>query len=287
MALPGTAAGGSCRLSFSTLGCPSWTLARVIRTASDLGYDGIEIRFIEGDDSLWDRPELTGAGLRETRDRIAGAGLAVPCVDTRSFFHHPDAAQRHQAVEEALRVAEVARALGSPGIRVFGDRVQPGADPGSTRAWVVGALAALRDGLRGSGVEVWLETHGDFATAAASRSLLEEAGGTGLGAVWDPANAFSEFGEEPETGARVLGSLVRHAHLKDVRRPPDGSIPWTPVLPGRGEFPAAKALDCVASFGGGSWASFEWEKRWHPEIEDPDVALPHFLSWARGVMKRS
>jgi glucosamine-6-phosphate deaminase len=26
--------------------------------------------------------------------------------------------------------------------------------------------------------------------------------------------------------------------------------------------------------------SFEWEKRWHPEIEEPEIALPHFLRWA-------
>jgi hypothetical protein len=25
--------------------------------------------------------------------------------------------------------------------------------------------------------------------------------------------------------------------------------------------------------------SFEWEKKWHPEIEDAEVALPHFMKW--------
>jgi hypothetical protein len=22
--------------------------------------------------------------------------------------------------------------------------------------------------------------------------------------------------------------------------------------------------------------SFEWEKKWHPEIQEPDIAFPHF-----------
>jgi glucosamine-6-phosphate deaminase len=273
------------RLAFSTLGCPSWPLSRVVDAASRLGYDGVELRFLEGDDALWARPELLGSGLRETQARLADAGLAVPCVDTRSFFHQPDAAARRVAVEEAQRTAELAGHLGARGIRVFGDRVQPGADLASTRGWIVACLGELRDRLRGSGVEVWLETHGDFATAAATRSLLEEAGSDGLGAVWDPANAFSEFGEELKAGAAALGPFLRHVHVKDERRPPDGKIPWPPVLPGRGDFPAARVLDMLSAAGGEHWVSFEWEKRWHPEIEEPEVALPYFLSWAADELR--
>ena len=273
------------RLSFSTLGCPAWPLARVLDAASRLGYDGVELRFVEGDDALWARPELTGSGLRETLARLRDAGLAVSCVDTRSFFHSPDPAARRTAVEEAERSAEVAAGVGAAGIRVFGDRVQAGADLASTRAWIVESLAALRDRLRGSGVEVWLETHGDFAEAAASRSLVEQAGTHGLGAVWDPANAFSEFGEEPEAGAAALGPFLRHVHLKDERRPAGGKIPWPPVLLGHGDFPAARALAWLRGAGYDRWVSFEWEKRWHPEIEEPEVALPQFVAWAADEMR--
>jgi glucosamine-6-phosphate deaminase len=273
------------KLAFSTLGCPSWSIARILDGASRLGYDGVELRFVEGDDALWTRPELTGAGLRETLARLADAGLAIPCVDTRSFFHSPAAAARRVAVEEAERTAGLAARLGARGIRVFGDRVQPGADLASTRTWIVEALGELRGRIRGSGVEVWLETHGDFATADATRALLEEAGSEGLGAVWDPANSFSEFGEEPEKGAAALGPFLRHVHLKDARRPPDGKVPWPPVLPGCGEFPATRALAWLQAAGGDAWVSFEWEKRWHPEIEEPEVALPHFLRWAADELR--
>jgi glucosamine-6-phosphate deaminase len=273
------------KLAFSTLGCPSWPLARILDSAGRLGYDGVELRFVEGDDALWARPELTGTGLRQTLARLADAGLAVPCVDTRSFFHSPDPAARRTAIDEAERTAGLAARLGAAGIRVFGDRAQPGADLASTRRWIAESLADLRDRLRGTGVEVWLETHGDFATAAATRALLEEAGSEGLGAVWDPANAFSEFGEEPEAGAAALGPYLRHVHLKDVRRPPDGKIPWPPVLPGRGDFPAARVLDWLTASGAPRWVSFEWEKRWHPDIEAPEIALPHFLRWAADELR--
>ena len=273
------------RLCFSTLGCPAWSLARAVDAAGRMGYDGVELRFLENDDALWERPELVGSGLVDTRERLAGAGLAVPCVDTRSFFHSPDASVRRTAIEEAVRTGAIAAELGASGIRVFGDRVQPGADLASTHEWIVEALGTLRDRLRGSGVEVWLETHGDFATAAASRALVEEAGSDGIGVVWDAANAFSEFGEQPEDGFATLGAFVRHVHLKDARRPADGRIPWTPVLTGTGDFPMGPTLALLRRASYERWASFEWEKRWHPEIEEPEVALPHFLKWASDELR--
>jgi sugar phosphate isomerase/epimerase len=266
------------KLSFSTLGCPSWSLARVIDKAGRYGYDGIELRFLEDDDALWTRPELQGGGLPETRARLADAGLVVSCVDSRSFFHHPEAAKRAAALDEATRVLDLAAALSAPGIRVFGDRVQAGADRRSTEGWIAEALATLAERGRQARVECWLETHGDFATGAAARALLDRAASPGLAAVWDPANAYSEFGEKPADGASALGDAVRHVHLKDVVPPGAGAprIPWTPVLMGRGEFPAEAVLDVLAERGYDGFVSFEWEKRWHPEIEEPEVAFPHY-----------
>ena len=38
-------------------------------------------------------------------------------------------------------MAELASSLGSPGIRVFGDKIQPGADRASTRSRIATAFA--------------------------------------------------------------------------------------------------------------------------------------------------
>ena len=32
--------------------------------------------------------------------------------------------------------------------------------------------------------------------------------------------------------------------------------------------------------------SFEWEKRWHPEIPEPEVAFPHYARVVRGISVR-
>ena len=40
-------------------------------------------------------------------------------------------------------------------------------------------------------------------------------------------------------------------------------------------------LEALAGIGYKGYYSFEWEKRWHPEIEDPEVAFPHFAETMR------
>jgi glucosamine-6-phosphate deaminase len=274
------------RLSFSTLGCPSWTLARVLDVAGREGYDGVELRFLENDDALWTRAELSGTGLAETRRRLVDAGLVVSCVDTRSFFHDPDPSARARARDEATRCLELAARLGAPGIRIFGDRVQPGADAATTRGWIAEAMQALAEAGERAGAQVWIESHGDFARAADTLSILERVPSPAAGVVWDPANAF-EAGEAPAAGPRALGGRIRHVHLKDLKRTTGtADARWTPALVGEGEFPAAEVLDLLHRSGYEGFVSFEWEKRWHPSIEEPEVALPHFARWASGTLRR-
>jgi glucosamine-6-phosphate deaminase len=257
------------RLSFSTLGCPAWSLGAIVDAAGRYGYDGVELRFIEDDDALWARAELTGSGLRETRARLRDAGLAVSCVDSRSFLHHPPGAERERALTEAVRCAELAARLEAPGIRVFGDRVQPGQDAETTQRLVGEGLEQLAEKARPLGVEVWIESHGDFARARETLRVV----GNGAGILWDPANAF-ETGEDPDEGYPVLRDRVRHVHLKDLE---SGGAP---ALPGRGAFRPEKVLALLKAAGYDRWVSFEWEKKWHPSIEEPEVALPHFIRWA-------
>jgi sugar phosphate isomerase/epimerase len=75
-----------------------------------------------------------------------------------------------------------------------------------------------------------------------------------------------------------LGGRTLLAQVKDARREtarPDG---WQLVLLGQGEVPVREILQLLYGGGYAGWISVEWEKRWHPEIEEPEVALPQHLS---------
>jgi len=55
------------KYAFSTLACPAWSIERVASSATRLGYDGVELRLLDGDviDPIADRAKVemrTGHG---------------------------------------------------------------------------------------------------------------------------------------------------------------------------------------------------------------------------------
>src|SRR4051812_1410697 len=116
------------KMAFSTLACSDWTLAQIVSIASAENYQAIELRFVEGQDSLYKLPAFRADGLAATRRMLADNSISICCVDTSCRFHFPDPKERANWIVEGERMAELAAELGAPGIRVFGDQIQPGAD---------------------------------------------------------------------------------------------------------------------------------------------------------------
>lgn len=264
------------KLSFSTLACPEWSMPQIIAIASTAGYDGIELRFVENEDSFWKLPAFRGMQLASTKRALSDHGLTISCVDTSCRFHSPNSQERARWLDEGERMADLAASLNAPGIRVFGEKIQAAADRASTCAWIADSIRTLGERLAASGIEIWMETHGDFANAAATADVLAESRSLKVGAVWDPANCFLETGERPQEGASLLGPRIRHVHIKDVRQ---NSGSWKPALTGDGNFPLPELRSALCQLDYGHFLSFEWEKKWHPEIADADIALPHFKRW--------
>jgi sugar phosphate isomerase/epimerase len=70
-----------------------------------------------------------------------------------------------------------------------------------------------------------------------------------------------------------------HTHVKDARRKPDGG--WQLCLLGEGEVPVRAALATWVANGYDGYVCVEWEKKWHPEIEEPEVAFPQHIATLR------
>jgi sugar phosphate isomerase/epimerase len=95
--------------------------------------------------------------------------------------------------------------------------------------------------------------------------------------LWDAHHTFVSGKEQPEETVRQVGRYIRHTHLKD-------SVPVGTdrryVLTGTGEVPVRRQIEALMRFGYKGVYSFEWEKRWHPEIPEPEVAIAQFATVA-------
>jgi sugar phosphate isomerase/epimerase len=123
------------------------------------------------------------------------------------------------------------------------------------------------------GVTVLIESHGDFTRSPDLEEVLTRVGSDAFALLWDAHHTFVAGKEAPAETWKRLGRFVRHTHLKDSR--PEGTERRY-VLVGVGEVPVKEQVAVLAAGGYAGFYCFEWEKKWHPEIEEPEVAFPHF-----------
>jgi sugar phosphate isomerase/epimerase len=267
------------KLAFSTLGCPDWELDRVTQAALALGYEGIELRALGGDLNLLARPEFRPQSIEATRRRLGDQNLSICCVDTSCAFDSRAAATRSAQVEVAVMHCELAAALGAPLVRIFPDKIQAGASREETRANIAACLGEVARRAPGE-VRVGLETHGDFARGRDAAEIARLTDHPKVALIWDVANALAA-GDSIAESAREIAPYLAHVHLRDARAV-EGREHWLPVLAGCGAVPFAEAIEALQKLDYDRFISFEWEKYWHPEIEEPEVALPDFAA----AMKR-
>ena len=268
-------------ISFSTLGCPKWPWARILEQASALGYAAVELRGIEGEMDLTKRPEFAGTRLDQTRKDLAALNLKISDLGASSRMHEPDPTVRSAQLDEGRRFIDLAHRLGVPYVRVFGDKVPAGEARPAVIARVVDGLRTLGTHAKGSGVAVILESHGDFTDGPSLRQILEGAALPNVALLWDAHHTCVASKEAPAATYTLVGSFVRHTHLKDSR-PEGAGVRY--VLTGSGTVPVRETVAVLARGGYRGYYGFEWEKAWHPEIEDPEVAFPHYAEFMRRAL---
>jgi sugar phosphate isomerase/epimerase len=265
------------KLSFTTLGCPEWTCEEIVSRAGSMGYDAIEIRGLLGVMEAEEIDALKPNNLEHTRALLRSAGVSL--IGFGSSVRFDDPAAFDAMVESGRRAIDVCARAGIPYLRVFGDRIRREEDTESIAGEVARGISLLCGHAKGSGVTVLQETHGDFNTVRALSGVLEGAGGLPeFGVLWDVAHSDRSYGGAWETFYSLIRPYIRHIHIKDHRREGDD---FRLCLPGKGGIPIAAILDRLTADGYEGYYSFEWEKMWHPELEDASVAFPAYIDWMR------
>lgn len=269
-------------LGFSTLGCPTWPWPRILDFAAEHQFASIELRGILTNMDLTKVPEFAPEHIRDARAQLEAHGLFVSCLGASAHMHEMDPVKHAAQLDEARRFIDLAQALRAPYVRVFGNEYVPGVSRAEMLAHIASALRDLGDYARGKGVTVIIESHGDFTDSPALLEILQKADSPQVALLWDAHHTFVSGKEQPEDTVRQLGRYIRHTHLKD-------SVPAGNdrryVLTGTGEVPVKRQIAALAKIGYRGLYSFEWEKRWHAEIEEPEVAFAQYARVAAGYLR--
>lgn len=254
-------------VGFSTLGCPDWPLPRVIDFAEANAVDVLEIRFVNG----------RTVGLETPPTDIAEAArlLRYSAVRAHTLATGIHLAKGPVVVDELLRMLDIAAQWQCRQLRVFAGISQSHA--------VIQAMAdVVRPVLERTtslGLVIGIETHDHLRAGRDAAQLAAQVADPAFGVVWDTVHTAAA-GETADETWSALGAHAIEVQVKDARL----GEKVQPVLLGDGEVDWQGAI--VAARCGGFEGPFvlEWEKAWHRDLAEPEMALPYELAALRAAL---
>ncbi len=265
-------------LSFTTLGCPSWTLKQIVENAAKLGYAAVDFRGLLDTLDITTSPEFT-SDLDVTRRLLADHDVAVSGIATSARFAVTDKEELQKNFDEARRNMSLAAELNAPVLRVYGGRVPDGYTVETILPTLVENLIKIGDEAEAHGVTLALETHDDWTDSAVFARLMQAVDHPRVRVLWDLHHPYRTNGEPPEVTYNNLAPYTVSTHVKDSLPTADGGHHYT--LLGQGDVPLKAMLDLLVGGGYDGYAILEWEKRWIPDLPEPEVAFPQYVQQMR------
>ena len=267
------------KLAFTTLGCPRWDVAAIVARAVEYGFDGVDFRGYLGEINIYKLAEFT-TQAKETARKFADAGLKVTCTSSSARLM-----AGAESLDEVRAYARMCEAFGAPYLRVFGGGI--GTAP---REQAVEAAAkncrAMAEVAKDHGVMLLVETHDEWLDSSLMRSLMDAVGSPAAAVLWDVHHPYRLIGEAPATTWKNLGPWIRNTHWKDSAQAKDAPGGHRLCLMGEGDIPLYRIFETLKKGGYDGWLTLEWEKHWHPELAEPEVAYPQYVQFIRKLMRR-
>ena len=261
-------------LAFSTLGAPKWSFDKILDYASKYGYKGIEIRGILDEMDLPKCPEFNSpAAIKASVAKAKKKGVRIIGLGASAKLHLADEKLRKENLDEARRFIDLADQLNCPYVRVFPNNLPKNQDREQTIQLIIDGLKELGDYAKKTKVKVLLESHGEVIHKDLLLRIMKAAEHPKVALIWDVFNMWSVTKESPTEVYAALSKYIEHVHIKDAVREGDK---WRYVQVGQGITPVAEAISCLVKGGYKGYYSFEWEKKWHPTIPEPEEVFPEF-----------
>ena len=260
------------KIAFSTLGCPNYDWTDIYTMAKDLGFDGIEVREIQGESV---RSPFSPAKCEKTASKLKSIKLEVPCLSTGCVLSEVEKSEEN--IKEVTEYMKVAATLGAKYIRILADRTPEPKKAVDDEA-VISEIKKLIPSARENNLVLLIETNGAYADTKRLKKLLDTINDDNVAALWDTHHPYRFLNETPEETVKNLGDYIKYTHFKDsVIKDKEVSY----KMMGEGDMPFEDIISALKSIGYNGYLTLEWVKRWAPELSDAGIVFPHYADFMK------
>lgn len=265
-------------ICFSSLGCPSLNVETLCQLAQAHGIHRLEIRSLE---NQVDYPSYLAADphrLETAKKTFAAHQIDIALIGSSLNLTQGGPEQ----IAPLLNSCRVADFLSAPYVRLFGggSKDKPMSSDQIKQAANLYKMALTRSREAGISSTLLVETHGGLVTADLVLQLCHEVG-EAVPILWDTHHTWKLGGEALGVTHEKISHLMHHFHCKDSTPIPSPYGTYTYALPGEGNFPFRELFDLLRRKPLPGCLSLEWEKQWHPELPELDLALKGWTAIAQ------
>ena len=269
------------KLAFSTLPCENWPFEKTLELCREHAIDGIELRL--GTDE-WSDDSMTVGYANEMLKKLDDYHVRITNIGSSVLVR----GFQEDKMQEYIKSLRLAKLLRAKGVRVFlGNFLTNFSDEKEDLDYngIVRWIKEAADISSRDGIEIWIETHNEFATGRALKGLMKDVDKANCKIIWDIMHPI----EQNETVAETIHEIwdyVAHFHIKDGKKPFDeDKANWDYTKLGEGTLPIAEIVEKAEKLGFDGYYSLEWESKWRDEINQPgcegEVIIPQFARYMR------
>jgi sugar phosphate isomerase/epimerase len=191
-----------------------WDIPTIITNLTEVGMEAVELRTTHAHGV---EISLSPQARAEVRKRFEDSPVRIGGLGTICEYHAADPAVVRQNIEDTKAWVELARDVGSPGVKVRPNGVPKGVSEEKTFEQIGKALAECGAAAEDHGVKIQLEVHGaQTSRLPAIRAMLDHAGNhPGVMVCWN-----SNQTDLVDGGFQPAFDLVKHqigqVHMRDL-----------------------------------------------------------------------
>lgn len=190
-----------------------WDLDTLLGICRETGMEGVEFRTTHAHGV---EPSLGADARKAVREKCAAAGVRQTSLGTVCEFHSPDRRVIRANVDTCRAFIDLARDIGARGVKVRPNRLAPGEDAAAVLARIGAALAECGEIGAASGVEIWMEVHGEGTMLPANaRAIMDACGHPNVGVTWNSNRADVEGGSLRHA-FDLLRPFIRCCHITEL-----------------------------------------------------------------------
>lgn len=201
-----------------------WDIDTIIKNLTDIGMEGVELRTTHKHGV---EISLTLSQRAEVRKRFEDSPIKIAGLGTTCEYQSPDPGVVRKNVEETKHWCQLARDIGSPGVKVRPNGLPKNVPEQKTLEQIGRALKECGDAARDQGVLIQLEVHGEGTSRLPNiRKILDHGGNHPAVKVCWNSNPTDLLDGGFDSNFTLVRNQIGQVHMRDLFE----EYPWRDLI---------------------------------------------------------